>query len=179
MSENIENSMPQNSQPSQTTGIKNIQNNITTTKSYILSDLEKKAVKLIILDYFELGNLTPHVKRNVLKKIKDELSSISETQLNKLYKDTEAEFYQKLPRKNPEQIINKINAQADYLIDKILDESEKDIVDQSNAINKLTETVAKVNRVMDVAPIVQINFNQEIPESTLLNPKQIINQGEL
>jgi len=142
---------------------------VTQTK---LSLIEKNAIKLILNEYFNLGNMEPNLKRNILSVLKKELPSVSEGNINKIYKEAESEFYKKLPRKNPEEIINKINAQSEFLIEKILDTSEKDIVDQAKTINQITETVAKVNRVMDVAPVVEINFKQELTDDYLLNPKQ-------
>lgn len=134
-----------------------------------LSRLETKAIKELFKDFFIDKPENESAKEDIFKSIKEDLPSVTDVTLKRLYREAEHEYYQSLSRIPAEALVNKINETSNKLITRVLNESQKDIVDQAKVVNDFNKTLAAVNRLTDVAPKININFHQELPSNYLLD----------
>ncbi len=149
---------------------KPIEPNSEPTTKLTVSKQDKAIILANLNEHLATMERDPKVKKTVLATIKKDMPHLKDSQLKSLYRQAEHDFYLNLKRIPAEALLSKINETTEYLQDRILTESKKDIIYQAQAINDLNTTLAKINKITDVAPVVQINFHQELPESYLLNP---------
>jgi hypothetical protein len=154
-------------------------NNIMNTESNIITEIKKEnklttvetaAIRTILYEFFSLAEIEPSVKKNLYNRIKKDLPSISDKQLKQIWRDSEEKYYEGLSRPNPTAVINKLNDRAEKLIDKVLEESEKDATVIANTILNIDKHLADIHQVTNLAPSIEVNFKQEIPTDYLLNP---------
>lgn len=136
-----------------------------------ISKVEKEALKIVIKRHLAMLNVNPTAKKNLVRSFKKELPDLTESQILSVYKEAEKEFYATTDRFTAEELINKLNIRAEYLMDNLLEKTPitiKDAAMQATAAVKIDTHIAKVNKLVDAAPNIEINFNQDIPEDKLL-----------
>ncbi len=145
-----------------------------------LTKIESNAIKAMMAECME----TPKQKKSLFKAIKKDLPSVSDQSLYRLWRETTNDYYQNLKRIPSEALLNIINEKHEQRTEKyeelnqrILDESTADITKQVEAIVKTDmvlvkseQLIAQINKLNEMAPVMQINFHQPMSLNKLLNP---------
>ena len=133
---------------------------------------DRMVIRTILNEHMNTMNQDPKSKALIIKSIQKDMPNIKESTIKSLYRQAEADYYLNLKRIPAEALLNKFNEKYEYLEERILNESSRDITFQADSIANLLNAQAKLNKLIDVAPVVSLNFVQELSESSLLNPQK-------
>ncbi len=139
-----------------------------------LPEKDRLAFEMIVFKSFSnQENMIPRQKRLLLESLTKEFPALEIETIVNIYKRAEIAYYKQLPRMPTEALVAKMTEQHEFLIDKILDESQEDITKQAKTIKDINELTAKIMRINESPINIEINFKQNLDENALLRGEVI------
>lgn len=134
-----------------------------------LSPIQGRTIKQMMFECLD----DPRDKKRLFAAIMKDIPEANNSNLGRLWREAKHEYYQNMKRIPSDALLNQINETNEMLTERILNESRRDITFQADVINKINVTAAQVNKLSEVAPVVNIMFHQPIQINELLNPNKV------
>lgn len=126
--------------------------------------------------------LTREIRASILTRWMAITPLVSKGTLKSYLSTLEQKYWASIPQWEQKALTNKITSQTLALQEEVKDSSAADaglLIKKARVIDQLNQTVAKVNRLIDVPPIAQFIINTNIDEASMTLEMNSMQQAEV
>lgn len=144
-----------------------------------LPEKERLAFEMLVWNHFTNSEMmVPRLKKQLKLDLIKNFPTLPQETVEQIYRKAEIRYYKQLPKIPSEVLVQKIMEQQDYLVDKVLDESQEDATRQLKEITNSNKLIAQLNKLTDLPVNIEINFKHDMNEAEYINNNQVIEEKE-